>query len=257
MATRGQFSEDEGIRHEANVAYEKAQQLLFKHNLELSQLQTAKQECQIKIGMTTIPLHRAGENIATPVVWRRQLAHAVAEFYLCKGYGLGSQQLLFVGTKFNRELAVQGYQSLVTQILEIAKQRYIIAKATQYDAVYFGNQNRSWYTSFYNGAVWGFWLAFRAARQQETTQKTDKNPTSTGNDPNSPVANPNALIVVQHEEAITTFVKKQFGGVRNAKSNRNSRTSWSAFDQGFAEGTKLHTQQGLQTPSNSNKQLKD
>lgn len=253
MATRGQFSEDEALRNEASVAYAKAQQLLLKHNLELSQLLATKQECQIKIGMTTIPIHRPGENIATPIVWRRMLANVVAEFYLCKGYSLRSQQLLFVGTEFNRELAIQGYQSLVTQILEIAKQHYQVAKTTQYDL----KHNRSWYTSFYAGAVQGFWLAFKAARHQETKQKTEQ--ASTDNAPGSPHAdsNPNALIVIQHEEAITAFTQKQFGKIHNAKGSRHKNIARDAFDQGFAEGSKLHAQQGLQSSSNrSNKELK-
>ena len=122
--------------NEAALAAARAQELLMKHNLTMSQVETHGQESQYC---------EAFVNTGSRV-WRRMLLVVIARNNFCEMvYDTATSQAILIGEAHNQEVVTYLHQYLIGQLEPMAATAYKLSGSTIHA--------KSWLDSFYVGAV--------------------------------------------------------------------------------------------------------
>lgn len=126
-------------RHEAEAALAKAQELLLKHNLDMATVTSATERAKIdeENPLGTDAVEASLDAAGQPVMWRAQLAAAVATGCLCRAvrfYHPGTPDLkqgwyiAYVGRKNDIEAAKAMYAYIEAEVSARAKTEYTKAR---------------------------------------------------------------------------------------------------------------------------------
>lgn len=139
--------------HEAASAAAKAQQLMFRHNLSLAQLQAGRLHDRDEYTERVVELGALHS-------WRRALIHVLAEHNFCKALAfVGTPRVAIIGEPHNIALVEQLYAYLLRELLRLADTGWHQAKRRARDTA------RQWKHGFQHGAVEV--IAERLAEQRE------------------------------------------------------------------------------------------
>jgi len=119
-------AKDSSVTEEEAIAYmNKAQELLSKHNLDMSSLQEEEES----------PIDRTV--IETPyghIKWRRELLTVVAQLFFCKGFILETngkdrlgknkivRKFIFAGREHNRVIAISMFEYLCATVVRLSRE---------------------------------------------------------------------------------------------------------------------------------------
>lgn len=98
------MSEGKANSHEAQVAAMKAQELMKKYNIQVSQISDSEIENELGYTSITVP---GGKS------WKYSLAGIVADNFRCKSFFIGSKKCCFYGTHEDSMVAVNVYDFLL------------------------------------------------------------------------------------------------------------------------------------------------
>ena len=139
--------------HEAAAAAAKAQELMFRHNLDLAQLQAGQAGSQDEYTTRVVELGALNS-------WRRSLIHVLAEHNFCKAVAfVGTPRVAIVGEPHNIALVEQLYAYLLRELLRLADAGWLRAKRRARDTAH------QWKHGFQHGAVAA--IAERLAEQRQ------------------------------------------------------------------------------------------
>ncbi len=103
--------------HEASLAAEKAQELMFAYDVSLAQVEGAGRGGRKQFGLQEIRL-----GLGAGVNWRRRLLCFVADVSFCRAYfWLGTRDAEILGRKHNVEVAEHLYRYLEREISRLAE----------------------------------------------------------------------------------------------------------------------------------------
>jgi hypothetical protein len=146
--------------HEAASAAAKAQQLMFRHNLSLAQVQAGPEDARDAYTERVIDLGALQS-------WRRTLIHVLAEHNFCKALAfVGTPRVAIIGEPHNIALVEQLYAYLLRELLRLADVAWQRAKRRSRDSA------RQWKHGFQHGAVEV--IAERLAEQREEDAAADE-----------------------------------------------------------------------------------
>lgn len=232
--------------HEAALAAAKAQDLLFRHNLEMSQIERA--------GMTRPdPYTTIYEQNITRAEWKIDLANSVARANLCKII-LSRGTIVWMGKESNLEVAQFVNATLVQDLERIANEKWALMlgirnlieknpeliNSPQF-AEYMTPQQirelqdihgKAWKNSFYMGAVIA--IRERLLANLETIKAS--------------ASNMNALIVVNGNE-LANYVHQQFPRL-GTHYGGSSTIHGGAYSMGKAAGATLQFRNGIGSGGN-------
>jgi hypothetical protein len=172
--------------HEAALAAAKAQEMLARYNLEVSQVQTSE------------PVSRYEQTALStgPRVWRRQLLHIIAKYNFCQTiYDSQRKQVLLIGERHNSEAVQVLYEHLAQQLDHMALESYQNS-SRELPAI-------TWKDSFYAGAIHS--LDLRLCAQQSTFATTSSECRS--------------LVVMKREE-LHKAVRRLYPNLQNSHAKR-------------------------------------
>jgi hypothetical protein len=227
------LSRDKSNLHEAEVAAQKAQELLFKFNLEESQAEnyddSKKEPITQKTGEKT-----ANRNL---IQWKADLANTIAMFNLCKIFYRGNA-IVWVGKTSNIEVAEYLHKTLCydlqhicdTKWQQIQQLRKLQDSYPEVNLLSYELQTvhgKTWKNSFYMGAVIGIGDKLR---EQFKTFKADPNM--------------NALIVVNDND-----LANYYDGLKITRTHQVANTSFSrsGFNVGKEVGKNIQFKTGVTT----------
>ncbi len=144
--------------HEATLAAAKAQELLFKYNLDIAQIEELGGPQAQEYISEFIELSNTKQYIS----WKRGLLHIIAKYNFCRTVSYtNSVQCMIVGKRHNIEVVQYLYSYLAGEVARLAENGY-------------KNNNRkgwvqkpTWINSFCSGAVSGIYQQLRAQRVQD------------------------------------------------------------------------------------------
>jgi hypothetical protein len=225
------LSKDRSNVHEAELAAQKAQELLFRYNLAESQAEgyddSKKEPVHSKYGEKT-----ANRNL---IQWQADLANTIAQYNLCKIYYSGPK-IVWVGRQSNIEVAEYLFNTLVYDLKQICDKKW--KQIMQLRKLQEDNpqvklisyelrtvHGKTWKNSFYIGAVFGIG---EKLREQYNTLKADPNM--------------NALIVVNNNDVQTYYDNLHLNG---SKRWGNTSFSGSGFNVGKNVGRNINFRTGV------------
>lgn len=216
--------------NEAASAAAKAQELLLKYNIELSEIQ----DTTVETKLTKEFLELFGRN---EVTWKKHLAHGVANANLCKGVGSGNG-MYFLGKKHNIEIAIYMYQTLVNDLERIADEKWqqilvLRELAAKYPKVEIFSDyslayvhGKTWKASFYAGAV----KTIRERLEENLTELKINN------------ENMMALVTTEDKQ-LQVYMKQEFPKLVSGRSlHANYR---SAYESGRRAGHDIQFKRGV------------
>ena len=213
-----------GGEHERDTAMKMALNLLAKHNLSMSDLETDKEERELDtIEQYTCP-------------WRRQVAHAISNMYFTSFFSTkiqGKQKLKFsfIGLQSNCQTAksMTDYviKSLTKEVIKLRKEL---------------NENAAFETSFFNGAA--LKIVERCRKLREEAELESKG-TSSGT---SMVL---ASLYDQEKEANEKYIQDEIHIKLTKKSARLSNLNTNGFNAGKEFGNNLNLSKQLGTTKKS------
>jgi ElaB/YqjD/DUF883 family membrane-anchored ribosome-binding protein len=205
--------------NEAAAAAAKAQSLVMQYNLSMSQVTTTTNEEQAPPVYGTMPVETSTR------VWKRTLLHVVATTNFCTTtYRPGSPQSTLIGQSHNREVVVQMYHSLVTQLEPMARHAYAENDSST-------NATR-WMDSFYKGAVRSIFQRLVQEKRAMTTASSACR-----------------ALVVQTDQHLQEAVHRFFPQIRKAPQTRSRATD--GYDAGREAGNRVTFQQAIAHTPNS------
>lgn len=151
---------------EAEAFAAKINDLLLKHKLSMSEVETHEQDEKDPFGKEWCEPKRHGfQSVTRRVWWQEQLAYIVAEAHFCKilvsRYG---NSVMFVGREHDRQVTVYLYTYLVRVLGEYG---YRISRRERDKLKNSGDENwRGWLASFYRGAIAALRERFREMRSE-------------------------------------------------------------------------------------------
>ena len=126
--------------HEAALAASRAQELLMKHNLKMSQIKTDDDPT----GNYAQSCVRTGQKR-----WKRSLLFAIARHNFCTCvYNLTQRNMMLIGEPHNFEVVEYLYTFLVGQLHEMAENTYMTYLKRGASV-----NKKTWIEGFYNGAI--------------------------------------------------------------------------------------------------------
>ena len=144
--------------HEAAAAAAKAQELMFRHNLSVAQLQAGQTGSRDDYVTRVVELGALNS-------WRRSLIHVLAEHNFCKAVAfVGTPRVAIVGEPHNIALVEQLYAYLLRELLRLADAGWLRAKRRARDTA------RQWKHGFQHGAVAAIAERLAEQRQQDETE---------------------------------------------------------------------------------------
>lgn len=211
--------------HEAAVAAAKAQEILQQYNLDLSLLEDAPKPEYVRENIT----------LETMRVWRKRLAHRLAQFNFCKFFfWRGSHNGAFVGEPHNIEVVKALYAYLSHELEQIANIGYATYAA---DVAHWRRLSPvAWKEAFYTGAVdvieWRLyeqWLAFQGKDEQSAEAKKAQ--------PTKRQEQSRALVVVKDAE-LAEAIKVHIGKSKINNLGSDSRSKQKRERHGYNAGVK-------------------
>jgi hypothetical protein len=201
---------------EAATAAAKAQEILFEHNLTMSQVEAATEGSSTEgITQTTVTFTASNKR---SLRWRRRLHSYIADHYFCDTVYFSSRPstIVFIGKPSNVEVCVYMAQMIGDQIHKLGLKEYNAANAN-------GSNPTSTYTAYCLGAV----MTVNERMAAQTRKQA-----ATGN----------ALMVVntkQLAEAMAKFFPKL------GKTRRTRIADGAAFQRGRKDGHSVRLTQGI------------
>lgn len=191
---------------EAAAAMNKAQELLFKYKLTMSEVDTVESRDEGTIGETPFTLGRKKNE----GLWRMRLAHGVARYTFCDAIGdYESRTVYFIGTKTDVEIVKELYTWIVEQLESMSGPAW---------KIYSGPDRRpTFLRSFYQSAT--MVVSNRLYEKWNELQKETKSSTA---------------LVVQNKEALKTFIDKKYSHLRKTRSSGSN--SYGGHAAGAAAG---------------------
>ena len=193
--------------NEAAVAAGKAQELLLKYNLSMTQVEGYSEEKQEPI---TEDRQSFGNNLSN---WKFSLAGVVARNNLCRVFSYGNQ-IVWVGRQTNMEVARYLSDTLIADLERLAEQYWngvlLLRKLGLETPVTMGVHGREYKNSFYAGAT-------SVIRQRLASSKTQMQ--------NADI-NMNALIVAE-DRSLDIYLRTHYN-LRSAYSRPVGQSGYSA-----------------------------
>lgn len=178
--------------HEAAAAAAKAQELLFKHNLSMAQVEDIQEVSAVGES------HENYHVSKNEGFWIRDLAFAVAKFNFCEamvGSRHGHNWITFIGEKHNMEVTSEIFKWLAGQLSPLAREAWKVYNASN------GYERKGAFRrGFFEGAV--STIRHRLFEQWMTLQRQDEKST--------------ALVVIKGKE-VSEYVENRFPHAKAAK----------------------------------------
>jgi hypothetical protein len=197
--------------HEAALAAARAQDLLFRYNLDLAMVSehgsTAKQ-----------PYERHGITLGKgkAIEWKRDLIFALTRHNFCRAvFFSGTDRMAVVGQRHNFE-AVMGMYDYLSKSFE----RMVERAFTEYRLADGSDHHMSYKASWLKGAVLGVLAQLQAMRASHVSES----------------AQTSALVLVTDSE-LDKALEDAFGAIPDSKSN--DAASVAGLRAGFAAGTRI------------------
>jgi hypothetical protein len=198
--------------HEAALAMAKAQQILFEHNLSMSEVQSADEFSKKASGMTQ-------SKVSTQMKrnhghWKPQLIHWVARYNFCSvilsSYG---DTVYLIGQPINVEVVTNMYIWVCDQLENMA---------SEYCKSYQGpDRIPTFRRGFFDGAVNE--IGNRLYRNQKEMKAKIESSTA---------------LVVQNEEMLKAYIDQKFGELKSGRASRGSG-SYDGHRAGRDAGSKV------------------
>jgi hypothetical protein len=223
--------------NEAALAAAKAQELLVKYNIEMSQVENVKLDRE-ETRLVNDFKELFGLNV---IEWKRDLAFAVAKGNLCKGVYSG-KGMYFLGKKANVEVAQFMYEVIMHDLERIAEEKWQQIQALRKmqeqfpDVDLFSDRSllhvhgKTWKASFYVGAV----RTIRDRLEENLTAMEADNPSIT------------ALITLDSAK-LKEFMNQQFPKLISVKSAQASYRA--AYESGRIAGHDIQFTRGIRSGS--------
>jgi hypothetical protein len=200
---------------EAEAFASKIQELLFRHNLTMAELSPGDDRTDNNtIGQDNLRAEDWGfERSRQSVMWRAQLANAVASSMMCKLLRVpSSDRLILIGTATNRAAA----SALIAHLMRLAADSADYAFRA-YDGPIHG---KTWKTSY----LLGFASAINSRLSENTLTLTSSTPSA-------------GAMVLASQTALSNYVSQAIGRVRSGP--RAKVNSGSAYSAGFERGSNV------------------
>lgn len=204
--------------HEAKLALERAQEMLFKHNLSISQIETADipgatngDDVIVEERVHVANYHQLKE-------WKMSLGFGMAQYFFCKGLS-GIYNFYFIGRKSDVEVVTETYRWVVEQAERLATESFEAYKKTPEYRSYPVHGKR-WKASYLEGLASGIrsilgkqWRELRDASEQSK-----------------------ALVIVRGEE-VDTFVAKKYPKLGHHNNDYGAHSG--AYMNGHRDASKV------------------
>jgi len=219
--------------NEAASAAAKAQELLLKYNVELSQVENVSLDRE-DTRLVSEFKELFGLNV---IQWKRDLAFSVAKANMCKGVSSG-RGMYFLGKKHNIEIVEFLYETIVRDLERIAEEKWkqILALRdmqsqfpqlnlfTDYSLMHV--HGKTWKASFYVGAV------------KTVKERLEENLTELQ------VDNPNLSALITTEDVrLQNFFRQQFPST--TKVHGASASYRAAYESGRIAGREVQFKRGV------------
>lgn len=213
--------------NEAALAAAKAQELMFKHNLEISQVENIDLRPDEKVDEHNFDLDAGVSKVAN---WRSWLFSNVAKTSLCKAYfhrsyrGYGKQSKVYgriIGRKSDVEVAQYTYTWLTNELERLSRE--YMANQIYWDQYDSRKMRRSWLEGAAMGVIAQLNEQFNA-RKRETEAST-------------------ALVVVRDRE-IQDWMENNGLQLRHSSSSV-SQQDRNAYSAGFKTGSTMSVRKGV------------
>lgn len=199
--------------NEAGLAAAKAQELLFKYNLELSEIEAAADSSEKKARKTVT---KDWDSVASPKNygrWKVTLVHRISRYNFCDVILYGRERVLIVGQPHNIAAVKELYSWIGEQILRFASEA--CRNYTGFDRI--PTFRRSFLESAANT------VCNRLYRQWEASKTASENSTA---------------LVIRHEAMVKEYIEEQFPDLRKGRSHRGG-SSYDGHRAGIEAGNKV------------------
>jgi hypothetical protein len=221
--------------NEAAAAAAKAQELLIKYNVEMSEVDKVsleREDTQLRKEFVEL----FGENAKNVIYWKRDLAFGVAKANLCQGVSSG-KGMYFLGRGHNIEIAKFMYETIMRDVERIAddkwKQILLIRSLEDMHGVNLFTDGslrnvhgKTWKASFYVGAV------------KTIKERLEENLTSLQIESGNVTA-----LVSTEQQQVRDFFRQCFPKTYGAKTA--SAHYLSAYKSGLAAGHEVQFKRGV------------
>jgi hypothetical protein len=216
--------------NESAAAAAKAQELLLKYNVEMSQISNT--EVETKLLNEFFELFDKNE-----IRWKLHLAHSCAKANLCFGVSSG-KGIYFLGRKHNIEIAQYMYETTANDLERIAEEKWqqilhLRDLQAQFPQVHLFSDpslevvhGKTWKASFYVGAV----KTIRERLEENLNELTINND------------NMMALVTTEKQQ-LKVFVDQQFPRLTNGQAMRYNYRN--AFESGRRAGQDIQFRRGV------------
>lgn len=210
------MSEQSDSVHQAASALEKAQELMFKYNIEPKQLEGDKPQDEYIVITMEINSRRR---------WRSKLIHVISKHFLCKCLrDTGAPKVYIIGKRHNIDIIQEMFKSVEPQ-LELQADVAFHTKAWWEDKT-------SWKNAWYNGAVDTIDTRLREAEREIQRKAQQEQPSESTEQAKACTA----LILVTGKE-LEEATKKFFPKTRTDRPTKVRVAS--GYQQGRSDGHKI------------------
>lgn len=164
-----------GNEAEAAAFSAKVQELLVRHELEMTEVEYAERHDDDAIdSLYYDPSDAGGKRTKVRVAWQENLASVIARGFFCRILVIpGSNRIVFVGRKLHREMAVYVYSRLLHDVERMRK-------AARHEAYVAGGRSKKATVGF-NAAFHNHFVAAVAQRMREAARARDEELKQSGN----------------------------------------------------------------------------
>jgi hypothetical protein len=202
---------------EAKLAMEKAQELLFRHNLSISQVeaigdQPHESEVIVEEGVHVAKYHQF-------VGWKMSLGFGISHYFFCKGLS-GRHFFFFIGKKSDVEVVTETYKWIMEQAERLADEAMIAYKKTD-DYKECPVHGRQFKNSYFQGLVAGITSILHKQWDKLENESEQSR----------------ALVVVRGKE-VAEFVEKKYPKL-STHHGSDGNVHWGAYSNGKKDASKV------------------
>lgn len=248
-------------QEEANAFMTKAQQLLLKHNLQMSDVEY--DNTKIKGAYESVEFG----NVKEEGKWETLLMSVICEFNMChslihKYKNVKKGTMSVIGESHNIETTLYMYETAREVFRRLSKQAYNELRKQTLNAWPGFSElelQKSKYLpyrmpfirSYLKGCASGLYRKMEEMREEVLNDATNSDNDSQDDQINT---NQYDLMVVNNNEAIEKFIQDKFGDVKSANTNFRAG-SRHAFKQGFEQGKSYNLAKQVQSGVQQDKMI--